>query len=66
LTGVLGSILLQKMMRYCKHRGTAQLLGETLADNYRMLNLARDLGFNMLPLPDSKTVRLGLDLSLRK
>lgn len=41
----LGTILLKKLIRYCKNRKTRELFGETLENNLDMLNLARELGF---------------------
>ena len=41
----LGHQLLEKMIRYCKARGTGALVGEILPDNRRMLSLAKRLGF---------------------
>lgn len=58
----LGFILLEKMIRYGKSRGTQELFGETMAENKRMLNLARDLGFKTHSLPDEETVQLRLAL----
>jgi len=45
----LGTLLLQKLIRYCRERGTQRISGETLSDNTRMLQLARKLGFAMQP-----------------
>jgi len=41
----LGRALLEKMIRYCRSRGTGELVGEVLSGNRPMLSLARDLGF---------------------
>jgi acetyltransferase len=41
----LGRVLLEKMIRYCRSRGTAELVGQALAENAPMLSLARKLGF---------------------
>ena len=41
----LGRALLEKMIRYCKARGTRELVGEVLAENSPMLGLAKRLGF---------------------
>jgi acetyltransferase len=41
----LGSALLDKVIRYCRARGTRTLFGEVLLDNARMLRLAGSRGF---------------------
>ena len=58
----LGRILLDKMIRYCHSRGTAELTGETLRSNYRMLALAKNLGFEVRPLDDGETLGIRLKL----
>jgi acetyltransferase len=57
-----GRILLDKMIRYCRSRGTRELIGETLRANYRMLALAKRLGFEFRPLDDGQTIALRLHL----
>lgn len=42
----LGRALLEKMIRYCRGRGTGELVGEVLSGNRPMLSLARSLGFS--------------------
>jgi acetyltransferase len=58
----LGRILLIKIIRYCRSRGTAVLVGETLGSNRRILTLAQELGFEVQPLADGQTVALRLNL----
>lgn len=58
----LGRILLTKMIRYCRGRGTGELVGEVLAENARMLNLAKRLGFVADHSPQTGIVGLTLDL----
>jgi acetyltransferase len=41
----LGRALLEKMVDYCRRRGTRELVGEVLAENSPMLGLAKRLGF---------------------
>lgn len=41
----LGRTLLQKMIRYCRERGTLEIVGSVLPDNKPMLALAEQLGF---------------------
>ena len=42
----LGRILMQKVIDYCRSRGTLLLMGSTLVSNKGMQGLARHLGFN--------------------
>jgi len=57
----LGSVLLEKLIRYCRERGTRWLSGEVLADNVRMIELARSHGFSIRPAREG-TVRASLCL----
>ena len=41
----LGALLLEKLIRYCRGRGTQRMTGETLSANTRMLKLATACGF---------------------
>jgi acetyltransferase len=50
----LGYVLMDKMIRYCRQRGTRFLAGDVLATNSRMLHLAATYGFH------AHTVREGL------
>ncbi|MDE2359441.1 MAG: GNAT family N-acetyltransferase, partial [Betaproteobacteria bacterium] len=43
----LGFMLLGKMIRYCKSRGTRELWADVTADNAAMLELATALGFSV-------------------
>ncbi len=43
----LGRILINKIIDYCRDRGTGSLVGEVLANNERMLALAREVGFKV-------------------
>jgi acetyltransferase len=45
----LGALLLAKLIRYCRGRGTQRVTGEALPDNLRMLKLARYFGFRVEP-----------------
>ncbi len=45
----LGRLLLERMIAYLRSRGTRELRGETMLDNERMKNLARDCGFTVSP-----------------
>lgn len=48
--GRLGERLMHKLIQHLRQRGTRRLVGTVLHDNPRMLQLARDLGFRILPL----------------
>ncbi|MEJ2370799.1 MAG: GNAT family N-acetyltransferase, partial [Gemmatimonadales bacterium] len=41
----LGHALMDKVIRYCRDRGTGSIVGQVLPDNHRMLALAETLGF---------------------
>ncbi|WP_342116743.1 bifunctional acetate--CoA ligase family protein/GNAT family N-acetyltransferase [Pseudoduganella sp. OTU4001] len=58
----LGTMLMNKLLGYCRARGTRQVVGEALPDNERMLQLARRLGFALEPAPPHGTVALRLVL----
>jgi acetyltransferase len=58
----LGSLLMNKIIRYCTQRGTGALTGEVLRANDRMLALARTLGFAAAYDNDSGLVHLHLPL----
>ncbi len=42
-----GALLMHKLIRYCRERGTGQLWGSIMCDNAPMLRLARALGFTV-------------------
>lgn len=59
----LGHILVDKLIRYVRKRGTEQLVGDTLADNRPMLGLAREFGFGVAPSTgDAGVMRMTLNL----
>jgi len=59
----LGYILLDKLIAYCRGRGTRQIVGEALAHNKGVLDLVRHFDFNVDPSAgDAGTVMLRLDL----
>jgi len=43
----LGTLLMRKLIGYCRERGTRELWGSVLMDNAVMLHLARTLGFQV-------------------
>jgi GNAT superfamily N-acetyltransferase len=58
----LGGVLMAKLIAHCRAQGIGELRGETLADNGKMLKMARCLGFTLVPDVDGTTVWLSLDL----
>lgn len=61
--GGLGEILMQKLIRHLKDRGTQRLVGMVLMENRRMLELARTLGFDTPPaVPGEDSVHIVLPL----
>ena len=52
----LGSMLMKKIIDYCRSRGTAEIKGLVLASNESMIGLARSLGFRVESGPDGDTV----------
>jgi acetyl-CoA synthetase (ADP-forming)/acetyltransferase len=59
----LGRLLLERMIAYLRSRGTRELRGETMLDNERMKNLARDCGFTVVPQLTLGVVELRLALN---
>jgi len=43
----LGTLLMHKLIRYCRERGTGELRGDVMTENAAMLQLARRLGFKV-------------------
>jgi acetyltransferase len=43
----LGSVLLKKLIDYCRERGTREIVGRVLPENERMLSLAKKHGFRL-------------------
>lgn len=59
----LGRALLDKMIRYCRARGTRELAGQVLMENTAMLGLAKSLGFTERPLPEGGVMEVTLELN---
>jgi acetyltransferase len=59
----LGSILMDKIIRYCRDRCTGELCGEVLDENRAMQALARKLGFVITPGSEEGIRYLSLNLS---
>jgi acetyltransferase len=58
----LGYTLMDKMIRYCRGRGTGEIVGQVLLTNKAMLDLAQSLGFESHTLPDAEVVEVRLKL----
>ncbi len=58
----LGKALLAKLVSYCRSRGVREMVGQTVPENARMLELAQGLGFTLRPAEDSGTVEVRLTL----
>ena len=59
----LGSVLLAKLIAYCRQRGTQRIVGIVLRENRAMLEMLRGIGFKPEPRgEDRDAVRMVLDL----
>ncbi|GAA4015232.1 bifunctional acetate--CoA ligase family protein/GNAT family N-acetyltransferase [Actimicrobium antarcticum] len=61
----LGRLLMQRLIDYCRSRGTQFIVGETMSDNKGLLTLTQKLGFIALPVPEERIMSLRLDLQPR-
>jgi acetyltransferase len=59
----LGQILMEKLIAYCRSRGTREIVGEALPQNTRVIRLVRKLGFSVTPSPAEGTVHFSLPLA---
>lgn len=59
----LGRQLLEKMIRYCRKRGTERLIGEVLLDNTGMRELARRTGFTSQLSAEGDVMEVTLNLT---
>ncbi len=59
----LGRVLMEKMIRYCRERGTREIFMLTLFDNRAMQALAARFGFESRMSDDGETVELKLRLA---
>jgi acetyltransferase len=59
----LGSALVEKMIRYCRSRGTGELVGQVLSENTPMLGLVRKLGFRSQLNPEGGFVEVRVQLN---
>ena len=58
----LGRILMEKLIAYCRQRGTREIVGEALPQNTRVIRLVRKLGFEVTQNPADDTMHLRLPL----
>ncbi len=59
----MGYALMSKLIAYCRDKGTERLYGTVLANNKRMIDLAKDLGFRLESNRDDPTsITVSLDL----
>jgi acetyltransferase len=58
----LGRLLFEKIIRYCRSRGTQTLVGDVLKENSRMLDLTRQLGFTVSRGEEPGLMRVHLEL----
>jgi GNAT superfamily N-acetyltransferase len=59
----LGRLLMDRIIAYCKRRGTHVMVGEILRENTPMLALARDCGFSLARSEDPAVVSVRLPLN---
>ncbi len=59
----LGRLLMEKMIRYCKQRGTRVLTGQALLENNGMQGLAEKLGFSVVKNFDEEVAEMHLVLN---
>jgi acetyltransferase len=62
----LGRRLMEKMVRYCRSRGTHRIVGLVMCDNKGMLDLVRSLGFESEQVLDDNIMEVALDLQLSR
>jgi len=53
---------MQKIIRYCRDRGTGAITGQALLDNKGMQGLAEKVGFDVWRNTDDEVVEMHLDL----
>jgi acetyltransferase len=59
----LGTLLLRKLIDYCRGRGTQRLVGDSLSENRRLLSMVRELGFEVVASSEPGTASLRLRLA---
>jgi acetyltransferase len=61
----LGSMLLKKLIDYCRQRRTTQVVGHVLPDNTRMLALATKCGFQLAEKTDERVIEVRRLLAMK-
>ncbi|WP_243439174.1 bifunctional acetate--CoA ligase family protein/GNAT family N-acetyltransferase [Fundidesulfovibrio soli] len=61
----MGRLLMEKIIRYCRDRGTAVLSGQALLDNKGMQGLAEKVGFDVWRNTDEDIADMRLELNKR-
>jgi acetyltransferase len=57
----LGTIMMRKLIDYCRSRGTREIVGEALPQNSRITTMVKKLGFSVKPGPEGmREMRLEL------
>ncbi len=59
----LGHMLLEKMIRYSRDRGTKTMIGQVMHENRAMLALSERLGFSRKFVDDASVIEVTLDLT---
>jgi acetyltransferase len=59
----LGSLLMRKIIDYCRSRGTEEIVGQVMVENTTMRKLAKELGFAQAASPCGEIVEVRLTLS---
>ena len=60
----LGRKLMDKMVDYCRSRGTRRISGMVMRDNKRMLDMVHDIGFTSHSIPDDDVMEVMLNLQV--
>lgn len=58
----LGQMLMAKLIAYFRQRGTQAIVGESLSENHALIELTKNLGFEVHSQPGTGTVELRLSL----
>lgn len=58
----LGRKLMEKMIHYCRARGTRRIAGQVMRNNGRMLDLVTSVGFGTRPIPEDDIIEVAIDL----